>query len=364
MSPSHDNAPPVASLGATAGAGGLTLQVARQYLRLAVAGTGREYPNAPQYLLTGPADLKPPRTEHPAFYGCYDWHSAVHTHWLLARLARQFPELAGAATEVLREHLTGPNLAAEAAYFAERPGFERPYGTAWLLTLAAELAGWDHPEAAGWAQAMRPLAELMAGHLADWLAVEQYPIRHGVHGNTAFALVLVGDAVPNLHGVAEVGRLVKEADAAAERWYAGDTGYNAQFEPSAHDFVSPALAEAVLMSQALPADRYGRWLAGFLPGLAGGEPAGLLRPVPVTDRTDPHGVHRDGLNLSRAWCLRRLAAVLDPDDPRSAVLSGSAEVHLAAALPYVVSGEFVGEHWLPSFAVLALSAQAPNNPLR
>ena len=356
MSPTHHDTPQVPRIGAGAGASGLTLQAAQQYLRRGVAGACREYPNAPQYLLAGPADLKPPRAEHPAFYGCFDWHSAVHTHWLLTRLARLFPELADPVAEVLRRHLTEPNLAVEAAYCAERPGFERPYGTAWLLALAAELAGWDHPEAAAWARAVRPLAELMAGHLARWLAGERYPIRHGVHGNTAFALILVGDALPHLPGMADVGALLKEADAAAERWYGEDTGYDARYEPSAHDFVSPALTEAVLMSAVLEPGRYDRWLAGFLPGLARGEPAGLLQPVPVTDRTDPLGVHRDGLNLSRAWCLRRLAAVVGPDDPRAAVLAASAEAHLAAALPYVVSGEFVGEHWLPSFAVLALGA--------
>ena len=326
---------------------GLTRQVAQGYVRLAVAGAQREYPNAPQYLLAGPEDLKPPRAEHPAFYGCYDWHSAVHTHWLLTRLARLFPDLAEPATAVLRRHLRPATLAVETAYCEVRPGFERPYGAAWLLALAAELAGWAHPEAPAWADALRPLAAVMAANLAGWLAAEQYPIRHGVHGNTAFALVLVWDAAPHLREV---------AGAAALRWYGGDAGYDARYEPSAHDFVSPALTEAVLMSRVLPPARYGPWLAAFLPGLARGEPAGLLRPVEVTDRADPQGVHRDGLNLSRAWCLRRLAAVVGPDDPGCAVLTAAAEAHLAAALPHVASGDFVGEHWLPTFAVLALTS--------
>jgi hypothetical protein len=325
---------------------GLTGQVAQSYVRLAMAGVQREYPNVPQYHLAGPHDLRPPRAEHPAFYGCYDWHSAVHTHWLLARLGRLYPELAEPAAAVLRRHLTGANLAVETAYCADRPGFERPYGSAWLLTLAAELAGWNHPEAAGWARAVQPLAAVLAGNLAAWLAAERYPIRHGVHGNTAFALSLVWDAAPPLREV---------AGAAALRWYADDTGYDARYEPSAHDFVSPALTEAVLMSRVLPAERYGGWLAAFLPGLPGGEPAGLLAPVEVSDRADPQGVHRDGLNLSRAWCLRRLAAVAGPDDPRTAVLAAAAQAHLAAALPHVASGDFVGEHWLPTFAVLALT---------
>jgi hypothetical protein len=325
---------------------GLTEQVAAGYLELAVAGACREYPNAPQYLLGGPEDLLPPRVAHPAFYGCYDWHSAVHTHWLLARLSRLFPALAGPATAVLREHLTGENLAVEAAYCADRPGFERPYGTAWLLALAAELAGWDHPEAAGWADAVLPLAQTMSAGLADWLARERYPIRHGTHGNTAFALTLTWDVAPGLRPV---------AGAAAQRWYGDDTAYDAGYEPSAHDFVSPALTEAVLMSRVLPPERYAGWLAAFLPGLAGGEPAGLLHPVEVTDRADPQGVHRDGLNLSRAWCLRALAAVAGRDDPRTALLTAAARAHLDAALPHVASGDFVGEHWLPTFAVLALT---------
>jgi len=326
---------------------GLTRQVAEGYVRLAVAGAQREYPNAPQYLLAGPEDLTPPQAEHPAFYGCYDWHSAVHTHWLLARLSRLFPDLAEPATAVLRRHLTPANLAVETAYCADRPGFERPYGCAWLLALAAELAGWDHPEAAGWADAVRPLAAVMNEDLAGWLARERYPIRHGVHGNTAFALALVWDAAPGLREVAA---------AAALRWYVGDSGYDARYEPSAHDFVSPGLTEAVLMSRVLPPERYAPWLAAFLPDLAHGEPAGLLHPVEVTDRADPQGVHRDGLNLSRAWCLRRLAAVVGPDDPRTAVLSDAAAAHLDAALPHVTSGDFVGEHWLPTFAVLALTS--------
>jgi hypothetical protein len=325
----------------------LTRRVAEGYVRLAVDGAQREYPNAPQYLLGGPEDLKPPRVEHPAFYGCLDWHSAVHTHWLLARLARLFPDLAEPAAVVLRRHLTRENLVAEAAYCADRTWFERPYGAAWLLTLAAELAGWAHPEAAAWSDALRPLTAVMAQNLAGWLAGERYPVRHGVHGNTAFALVLAWDAAPQLRGV---------AGAAALRWYGEDVGYDARYEPSAHDFVSPALTEAVLMSRVLPPERYGPWLAAFLPGLTRGEPAGLLRPVEVTDRADPYGVHRDGLNLSRAWCLRRLAALAGPDDPRSAALSAAAQAHLAAALPHVASGDFVGEHWLPTFAVLALTS--------
>jgi hypothetical protein len=321
----------------------LTPQVAAQYVGLAATGSRREYPNAPQLLLTGPADLAPPRTLHPAFYGCYDWHSAVHTHWLLARLARLLPPVAPPALEVLSEHLTEPNLAAELSYFLDRPWFERPYGVAWLLALAAELRAWALPEAASWARAVAPLATFLADRLVAWLAAEPYPIRHGTHGNTAFALVLAFDAEE---------RLRPAVAAAAERWYGADLDYDGRYEPSAHDFLSPGLTEAVLMSRVL-GDRFGPWLEAFLPRLAAGEPAGLLSPVLVTDRADPQGVHRDGLNLSRAWCLRELARAAGPEI--GDVLDAAVAAHLTAALPYVASGEFVGEHWLPTFAVLALT---------
>lgn len=322
----------------------LTPQVAAQYVRLAAAGARRAYPNAPQYLLNTPDELLPPQVLHPAFYGCYDWHSAVHTHWLLARLGRLFPESSAVAGAVLGEHLTPANLAAELAYCADRPYFERPYGLAWVLALAAELPRWPGPDGVAWQAAVAPLAELLAARLVEWVAAEPYPIRHGTHGNTAFALTLAVDAAPALR--ADLG-------SAARRWYGADVAYDGRYEPSAHDFLSPGLTEAVLMSRVLPGPDFAAWLAGYLPGLAGGEPAGLLVPVLVTGRADPHGVHRDGLNLSRAWCLRELAAAVD--GTAGAVLRAAARAHLAAALPYVASGEFVGEHWLPTFAVLALT---------
>jgi hypothetical protein len=322
----------------------LTPQVAAQYVRVAAAGARREYPNAPQYLLNGADELLPPRVLHPAFYGCYDWHSAVHSHWLLARLGRLFPELSAPAGSVLGEHLTPANLAVELAYCADRPYFERPYGVAWLLALAAELPRWTGPDGLAWQAAVAPLAELLAERLADWVAAEPYPIRHGTHGNTAFALTIAFDAAPALRG---------RLGDAARRWYGADVAYGGRYEPSAHDFLSPGLTEAVLMSRVLPAADFAGWLAAFLPGLATGQPAGLLTPVLVTDRADPQGVHRDGLNLSRAWCLRELAAAVD--GAAGAVLGAATRAHLAAALPYVASGDFVGEHWLPTFAVLALT---------
>jgi Protein of unknown function (DUF2891) len=320
----------------------LTRRVAAQYVELAVAGARREYPNTPQYLVEGPGELRPPRELHPAFYGCYDWHSAVHTHWLLARLGRLFPSLLPAARTVLDEHLSAPNLAAELAYVSARPWFERPYGIGWLLALAAEL---ERSPAQPWAAAVRPLARLLGDRLATWVAAEPYPIRHGTHGNTAFALILAWDAVPALRPA---------FGAAARRWYGADVAYDGRYEPSAHDFVSPGLSEAVLLSRVLPPAEFAPWLAGFLPAPVPGE--GLLAPVQVTDRADPQGVHRDGLNLSRAWCLRELAAALGGGaGTPGASFAAAGRAHLAAALPYVASGEFVGEHWLPTFAVLALT---------
>lgn len=348
------------------------------YLRQVVAGARREFPNVPMPLLRGPDDLRLPREVHPAFFGCLDWHSAVHTHWTMARLCRLFPDAPGVAEAraVLGEHLTGPNLAAEAAYLADpdHGWFERPYGRAWALALAAELHRWatdtggavetedeaargmpERPELA-WSRAIEPLRDTVCAGFAGWLSRMDNPIRYGAHQNTAFSLVLILDAAPALGPAgAELADLARRV---AVGWFGADDGYPARFEPSGGDFLSPSLTEAALMRRALPPARFPAWLELFLPGLAEGRPAGLFEPVAVPDRGDPHGVHLDGLNLTRAWCWGDIAGALPPFHPLVARAVAARRAHLDAALPYVSTGDFMAEHWMATFAVLATVATA------
>ncbi|HEX5496822.1 MAG TPA: DUF2891 domain-containing protein [Mycobacteriales bacterium] len=334
------------------------------YLGQAVAGARREFPNAPGTLLRGPHDLYLPRQSHPAFYGCLDWHSAVHTHWTMARLCRLLPDAPGVpeARAVLADHLTGPNLTAEAAYLAdpEHGWFERPYGWAWALALAAELSRWAEdfadPTVLAWSRAIEPLRDTVCAGFTGWLPRLGYPVRAGTHANTAFALLLILDAAPAL-GPAGAG-LANLVRRVAADWFGADEGYPARFEPSGADFLSPCLTEAALMRRVLPATEFPDWLGRFLPELATARPAALFEPVAVPDRGDPHGVHLDGLNLSRAWCWQDLAGALPPTDARRGLAEAAARAHLDAALPYVRTGDFMAEHWLATFAVLATTARA------
>lgn len=338
---------------------GLGPDTVGDYLRQAAAGACREFPNAPGFLLTGPQDLRRPREVHPAFYGCLDWHSAVHTHWTMARLCRLLPDAPGVgeARSVLAEHLTGPTLAAEAAYLADpaHGWFERPYGRAWALMLAAELRHWadesGDPDVLGWVEAAEPLRDTVRAGFIEWLPRLGHPVRTGTHANTAFALLLILDAAPWLGAPAEeLAGLVRRV---AVDWFGTDVDYPARLEPSGSDFLSPSLVEAALMRRVLEPEEFATWFTHFLPGLPAGRPAGLFAPVWVSDRADPHGVHLDGLNLSRAWCWRDLAIALPASDPRRGAAEDAARAHLDAALPYVRTGDFMAEHWLATFAVLA-----------
>jgi len=328
----------------------LTPQLASAFAQIALAHVDREYPNVLVHVLGGPADALTPRALHPIFFGSYDWHSCVHGHWLLARLTRLFPDLPEAPD--IAAHFdtafTAEAVAGELAYLdtPARGGFERPYGWAWLLMLGAEL----RRQGARWDAALRPLADAMAGRLAAFLPRADYPVRAGVHSNTAFALALA-------HEYAEVagdGDLAALIVAKARAWYAGDADCQA-WEPSGDDFLSPALIEAELMRRVLPPDEFRVWLARFLPRAAEGDPATLFDPARVSDRGDGKIAHLDGLNFSRAWCWRGIAGFAAPGDPLRAVARGAADRHLAASLPHV-AGDYMGEHWLASFALLALLA--------
>ena len=335
----------------------LTREQASDFARLALKGLRKEYPNKLEHVMAAPDDVKGPRALHPAFYGSYDWHSCVHGHWMLARLLRLFPDLPEAAEirGVLDGHLTAENLQAEADYFARKESkpFERPYGWAWLLKLAEELHGWDDPDAARWSQALRPLVDVVVARYVEFFPKQTYPIRTGVHPNTAFGLAFAHDYARAV-GDARLGALVEER---ARAYFGDDCDAPARWEPSGADFFSPSLVEADLMRRVLPPAEFRDWLARFLPGAARGEPRALFRPATVTDRTDPQLVHLDGLNLSRAWCMRSIAAALPADDPARTALVDAAARHAETALGHVASGDYAGEHWLASFAVYLLTSR-------
>ncbi len=338
----------------------MTRQQASAFARLALRGIRKEYPNKPADVLTGARDVKGPRAVHPAFYGSFDWHSAVHGHWMLVRLLRLFPDLPEAKPirTVLGEHLTAANLRAEADAFA-RPhaqSFERPYGWAWLLKLAEELHGWDDADGRRWARNLQPLADTIVARYLAYFPKQTYPIRSGVHPNTAFGLAFALDYARAV-GHAKLRALLEERGRA---YFARDVAIPAAWEPDGADFFSPSLMEADLMRRVLPAAEFRAWFRRFLPKLAGGEPATLLEPARVTDRSDPQLVHLDGLHLSRAWCMRGIAAALAREDPARQVLEKSAARHADAALRHVASGDYAGEHWLASFAVYLLTTPTPD----
>jgi len=327
--------------------------LAAAFARVAIANVERLFPYKLDHVLEGPEPGAADHVaRHPVFCGAFDWHSAVHMHWLLVRLLRLFPEgeMAAAIRETLAARLTQTGIAAERAALA-RPAarsFERPYGWAWLLELRAELERLkeQEPAAAGWAAAVDPLASDLAGRLAEFVRAAGYPIRAGTHANTAFACLLALDYARACRDQ-ELATAIAHA---ASRWYGADRDARPDFEPSLTDFLSPLLCEAALMAAVLPEESFAAWFDGLLPHGLGP----LAEPVVVSDREDPQVVHLDGLGLSRAWCLRRIAAALPAGHPRIADLRAAAETNLEPALPHAIGGDYVGEHWLASFAALAL----------
>jgi hypothetical protein len=322
----------------------MTPDLANRFAGIALAHVTREYPNKLDHVLAGPADIRGPRDLHPVFYGSFDWHSCVHGYWMLAHLYRRFPAMpnAGAIRTLFDAHLVPERIAGECAYLAapSARGFERPYGWAWLLKLAAELALHETPRGRAWSAAIEPLARVFAARFTAFLPLATYPIRAGVHTNTAFAVRLALDYQDQALQV-----LLTDT---VRRWYAEDNDCQA-WEPGGDEFLSPALIEAECMRAALPDQEFRSWLAGFLPRVGQRLPATLFTPAIVSDRADGKIAHLDGLNLSRAWCWRALADFTpDPEAIRQ-----TARAHMDASLPYV-SGNYMGEHWLCSFAVLAV----------
>jgi len=325
-------------------------ELAARLAGIALGHVRREYPNKLDQVLTGPEDLASPRALHPIFYGSFDWHSAVHSHWLLARALRRWPgaENAAAIAARLDEAFTDPAVAGELAFLA-RPGsagFERPYGWGWLLMLQAELDAGDGNDFRRWAAALSPLAAAFEARFAAWLPKALYPVRVGAHGSTAFALALAARYAPRARDPGFGAQLA----AAARRWYGADRDAQG-WEPSGVDFLSPTLMEAECMRRLMAPAEFAAWFEAFLPRLEAGEPRALFTPAEVSDRTDGQIAHLDGLNLSRAWCWRNLAGAAGP--AARALMESAAERHLAAALPHLAD-HYMGEHWLASFALLAL----------
>ena len=320
----------------------MTEEQAAAFAAAALANVTREFPRHVSHLLSGPGQTPSQRTLHPAFYGSYDWHSAVHMHWTLVRLLRLYPSLSAGKiiAQRLDAHLAAPAISTELRYFESPAGrtFERPYGWAWLLELQAELLRLGN---ARWSDGVQPLAAELARRMAAFVKGAAYPMRAGSHGNTAFACLLSLDYAR----AAGDSRLSSSIIEKAKAWYGADRDAPLAYEPSLDDFLSPALVEAALMRDVLPAAEFGRWLANFLPA-----DAEHLQPPGVADRTDAKQSHLDGLALSRAWCFTKLG------------YRDAARRHLAAALPHVVGGHYVGEHWLASFATLALSEEALKTP--
>lgn len=328
----------------------------------ALANIAREYPNLPHHVLESDEDARPPRELHPTFFGCFDWHSAVHTHWLLVRLLNKAPEHVEQPPilAALAAAFDPAKLAAEAEYLRRHPAFERPYGLAWLVLLAAEIATMRGSAAFDWTRALAPVAAAARDNVLRWLALLRYPVRSGTHNQTAFALTLLFDAARDFDDMA----LLDAVRDTALKHYAGDKNAPLNLEPSGEDFLSPALMEADLMRRVLEPDVFFKWLADFLPGIPPAAARGWLEPAKVSDETDGKLVHLHGLNLSRAWNLENVAAALAPDDSRAKALRAAAEAHLKAGIRATLGTKhYAGDHWLPTFAVYLLTARgAPRRP--
>jgi hypothetical protein len=325
------------------------------YARVALTNIKREFPSGVYHSMTKPGDFPfRPRARTPAFYGSYDWHSCVEMHWVLLRLLRleidKVPEKEIRAA--LHAHFSPVALAAESEFISSRNGLaERPYGWGWALALAAELEEWDDPDARRWAASLRPLSRALEGNFLRWLPRATYPLRTGVHTNGSFGIsraLQYADRQPD----GDLGRALRGA---ADRWFLADEDYPGAWEPSGQDFLSAALCEAELMARLLPRADFPGWLGRFLPGLADGQPRALFTPAVVTDSSDGYIAHLRGLNLSRAWCWRRLAETLPGGDARVAVCTQAAAVHAEASLEYVTGDDYMVEHWLAAYAVLLFS---------
>jgi len=321
------------------------------FANLALKNIQTEYPNKPSNVVVDEASVRTPKEMHPAFYGCFDWHSSVHGHWMLIRLLKDYPD-SSVETQIrakLAENLTAENLAGELSYFNEKQHktFERTYGWAWYLRLAAELQTWDDPQGKQWRENLRGLEELLVQRTVDYLPKLSFPIRTGIHPDTGFALGQILD----YSRIVDNKDLEKMIVDRARDYYLSDVDYPTRYEPSGQDFFSSCLNEADLMRRVLPRAEFTRWLDKFLPALKDGDGGNLLVPVTVSDVTDGYIVHLAGLDLSRAWCMQGIASALDESDPRVEILKKSASEHADMGFKYVFSGHYEGDHWLATFAI-------------
>lgn len=326
----------------------LTPETASKFAMLALEHVTREYPNKLDHVLNGLLDLKEPGDLHPVFFGSFDWHSCVHGYWLLATVLRLFPDNreSGEIRKLFDAQLISAKVEAEVDYLDQplRATFERPYGWAWLLMLAAELRRHQSDQAKRWSDALAPLAAAFTDRFLAFLPKATYPTRVGTHFNSSFAITLGLE-----YADVALRKLLREK---GREWFSDDTDCQA-WEPGGDDFLSPALMEAECMRRVLTAGDFSGWVDRFLPRLAEREPTTLFRPAIVSDRTDGKIAHLDGLNLSRAWCWRSISSAWPASDPRHSIALQAAATHLEASLPYV-AGDYMGEHWLATFAVLAL----------
>lgn len=332
----------------------LTAAIASRFTNVALGHVTREYPHKLDHVWLSDADATTPRAQHPIFFGSFDWHSCVHGYWTLAHCLRRFPDRPECAL-VRAQFDTAfmdENVAVECDYLAREHAraFERPYGWAWLLKLAAELKQHDNADGRRWSAALQPLADAFVARFLGFLPLCTYPLRAGVHSNTAFATVLALDYC-DAFGAEELREPLRES---ARRWYGKDQQCQA-WEPSQDEFLSPALMEAEAMRRVLSQPAFRAWFAAFLPDVAAQRPETLFTPATVSDRTDGKIAHLDGLNLSRAWCWRGIAGALAENDPARVVALDAADKHMQSALAHV-TGDYMGEHWLASFALLALEA--------
>ena len=326
-------------------------KAAERFAGLALACVSKEYPNKISHVLNSDADVAAPRNLTPAFYGCYDWHSSVHGHWLLVRLIKTFPQAAFTkpAQEALRKSLTADNLKKEAEYLqgAGRASFERPYGMAWLLQLVVELREWDDPQAREMLANLRPLEEAVLERLKVWLPKLSHPVRIGEHNQSAFALGLILDYARASRNE-DIAKLVT---AKTREFFLKDKDCSLSYEPSGEDFLSPCLGEADAVRRVLGPEDFAKWLSNFLTRIPTTAKTDWL-PVTVSpDPSDPKLAHLDGLNLSRAWMLEGIMSGLPANDPRRAALIATAEAHRRAGLAAVTGAHYEGGHWLGSFAV-------------
>jgi hypothetical protein len=325
------------------------------FAELALKGMSQEFPNKPSNVMNGPDSVLSPKQMHPAFYGCFDWHSSVHGHWMLVRLLKLYPDcsVADEIRKKLDTHLTADNLKAEVAYFQEKHNrsFERMYGWGWLLRLAAELHQWDDQQGKVWRENIRPLENEIVSLTMEYLPKLTWPIRTGVHADSAFAL---GQTIDYARIVSnkELEQLVLNK---AQQFYLRDTNYPAEYEPSGEDFFSPGLNEADTMRRILNREEFSKWFNDFLPDIKKSDAGNLMTPVSVSDVTDGKLVHLAGLNLSRAWTLNGIAHALGQSDPNSEILRKAAQRHAEKGFEYVFSGHYEGEHWLATFAVYTLT---------